>query len=198
MISFSRSCGWAAVVLAGDATIRGLSPGAQELTGNGIGALLGRPVSDILSDRSAPDAAHILAAARERGIWTGEIGLRDARGSEVRRRAMLSLLEGEEAEGGYLLLVRDDRARAASCADGAAGVSARLRAFAHRMNNPLAVMMGFAQLLMMEMAAGDAGRDHVARMYEEMRRLAEAVEELHEYALSLEPVPETKEESGLP
>lgn len=190
MIPSSQSRGWAAIVLAADATIRELSPAAERLTGRRCALLLGRPVTEILAERSVFDAARMLAAARERGIWEGETFCRDASGAPVRGHGLLVPLQGEEPEGGFLLLIREALPGAMPAEGGLPETASRLRALAHRMNNPLAVMMGFAQLLLMEMPAGDPDREHVARMYAEMKRLAEAVEALHDYALSLEPVPQ--------
>ena len=152
--------------------------------------LLGRPVTEILAERSVFDAPRMIAAARERGMWEGEIYCRDAHGTPQRGHGLLVPLQGGDPEGGFLLLVREALPEAAPAEGSLLEAASRLRALAHRMNNPLAVMMGFAQLLLMEMPEADPDREHVARMYAEMKRLAEAVEALHDYALSLEPVPE--------
>lgn len=185
----SQSRGWAAIVLASDATIRELSSAAEELTGR-CALLLGRPITEILAERSVFDAARMIAAARERGIWEGEIYCRDAHGTPLRGHGLLVPLQGEEPGGGFLLLVREALPEAALAEGGLLQTASRLRSLAHRMNNPLAVMMGFAQLLLMEMPETDPDREYVARMHAEMKRLAEAVEALRDYALSLEPVPE--------
>lgn len=190
MASSSQTRGWAAIILAGDATIRGLSPAAERLAGCSGGLLLGRPVTEILADRSVFDAARMLSAAREQGIWKGAICFRGARGEPLHSRGLLVPLRGEEPEGGFLLLIPEAQPETVPGEGILLETASRMRALAHRMNNPLAVVMGFAQLLLMEMPEGNPDREHVARMYAEMKRLAEAVEMLHDYAVSLEPVPE--------
>jgi hypothetical protein len=54
------------------------------------------------------------------------------------------------------------------------------------MNNPLAVMMGFAQLLMLDEQCSSRMRYDLQKVYAEMNRIAHSIEKLHAFALSLQ------------
>jgi signal transduction histidine kinase len=65
-------------------------------------------------------------------------------------------------------------------------VGKELRAFVHELNNPLAVMMGFTQLILLDDRPDGKMRADLDKVYSEMKRVARAVEKLHAYALSLQ------------
>jgi nitrogen-specific signal transduction histidine kinase len=65
-------------------------------------------------------------------------------------------------------------------------VAAKLRTFAHELNNPLAVTMGFAQLMLLNMGADGKNTTDMERLYSEMKRLIQVVEKLQCYAISLQ------------
>ncbi len=65
-------------------------------------------------------------------------------------------------------------------------VGKELRTLVHELNNPLAVMMGFTQLILLNNRCDANVRTDLDKVYSEMRRVARAVEELHTYALSLQ------------
>jgi signal transduction histidine kinase len=65
-------------------------------------------------------------------------------------------------------------------------VGKRLRAVVHELNNPLAVMMGFTQLMMMDGQCEGKLRADLEKVCSELKRLAAVVEKLHAYALSLQ------------
>ena len=73
-------------------------------------------------------------------------------------------------------------------------IEAELRAMAHRMNNPLAIIMGYGQLALMQLPGEGKARADMERVYAEAQRLARLVEELHAYAMSLQKKPQA--ESG--
>jgi len=64
-------------------------------------------------------------------------------------------------------------------------VAADLRTFAHDLNNPLAVMMGLAQLLILNANCQGKIRGDIEKLYSELKRVIQAVERMHNYALSL-------------
>lgn len=65
-------------------------------------------------------------------------------------------------------------------------VAKELRTLVHELNNPLAVMMGFTQLILLNNRCDGAVRADLDKVYSEMKRVARAVEKLHSYALSLQ------------
>lgn len=65
-------------------------------------------------------------------------------------------------------------------------VAADLRAFAHEMNNPLAVALGFAQLLILEDGGTERTHSSLERIHSELKRVAATVERLHAYAANLQ------------
>ncbi len=65
-------------------------------------------------------------------------------------------------------------------------VGKHLRALVHELNNPLAVMMGFTQLIMLDGRCEPGMRADLEKVYSEMKRAAAVVERLHACALSLE------------
>jgi signal transduction histidine kinase len=64
-------------------------------------------------------------------------------------------------------------------------VSIRLRAIAHDLNNPLAVVTGFTQLLSLNESCPAAVHEDIEKVYSELMRVIELVEEMHAYAISL-------------
>jgi signal transduction histidine kinase len=67
----------------------------------------------------------------------------------------------------------------------AAEVAGKLRTFAHDLNNPLAVIMGFTQLLVLNSNCQGTVRKDVERLYSELKRVIQVVENLHRYAMSM-------------
>jgi len=65
-------------------------------------------------------------------------------------------------------------------------VGKELRTLVHELNNPLAVMMGFTQLILLNNRCDGTVRADLDKVYSEMKRVARAVEKLHSYALSLQ------------
>ncbi len=65
-------------------------------------------------------------------------------------------------------------------------VGKELRTLVHELNNPLAVMMGFTQLILLNNRCDSKVRADMDKVYSEMKRVARAVEKLHTYALSLQ------------
>jgi signal transduction histidine kinase len=77
-----------------------------------------------------------------------------------------------------------------------AQVVANLRSFAHDLNNSLAVLMGFAQLLILDANCQGNIRNDVEKLYSELKRVIQVVEKFHAYALSLYGLPKRDQVSG--
>ncbi len=65
-------------------------------------------------------------------------------------------------------------------------IGKHLRALVHELNNPLAVMMGFTQLIMLDGHCDGRMRADLEKVYSEMKRAASVSEKLHACALLLE------------
>ena len=86
--------------------------------------------------------------------------------------SVLSVLAGRADSGYEHPAVRD--------------VAAKLRTFAHELNNPLAVMMGFTQLIMLNAQCSGKVRADMEKLFSELKRVIHVVERLHGYAISLQ------------
>ncbi len=201
MQSVACSSKWLAATLSSETIITSLSSGAEQFTGYSAQELVGRPVTQILADPSAFEVFRMLETAKEWGYWQGEIVHRARGGKILEARGTVSLLAGNgNHAAGYLLisnlntsLVRDEGDSSA-----VAEVAVNLRAFAHDLNNPLAVMMGLAQLLILNANCQGKIRGDVEKLYSELKRIIQVVERLHAYALSLYGKPQAAQTPAIP
>ena len=188
MHSLACSSEWLASTLSSEGLITSLSPGAVQFTGYLTQELIGRPVSQILSDSSAIQVPRMLDSANEWGHWEGEIEHRMRGGRLLQVRATVSSLMGAgNCEAGYLMVsCLSGVLQPEECANTAlAEVAGNLRAFTHDLNNPLAVTMGFAQLLTSNTNCRGDIRGDVEKLYSELKRVVRVVEKLHRYAIFL-------------
>jgi len=188
MQSLACNSKWLAATLSSDALITSLSYGAEQFTGYSPQELVGRPITQILSDATAFDMTRILDAASQWGHWQGEIVHSTRSGKTLEARGTLSLLAGAgNRSAGYLFFSNLNKAPALEqCGDAViTEVAGKLRAFAHDLNNPLAVMMGFTQLLILNKNCQGAVRDDIEKLYSELKRVIQVVEKMHRYAMSM-------------
>jgi PAS domain S-box-containing protein len=186
----SPYCGqkWLATTLSLEGLITSLSPGAEQLTGYSAQELVGMPITKILADSSAFELMRILDAAKQCGHWEGKIVHRTREGMAFEARSALSLLAGAENHSPAYFLFSNLNTPAISLPQAdfvSAEVEGKLRAFVHDLNNPLAVIMGFTQLLMMNSNCQGNMRADIEKLYSELKRVIQTVETLHEYAISL-------------
>jgi PAS domain S-box-containing protein len=188
MQSVAGSFNWLAATLSSEALITSLSVSAEQFTGYSAQELVGRPITHIFADRTAFEVPRILDTAKEWGYWQGEVVHRSRGGKQFDARGTISLLAGKQNRSAEYLLISnlsrslmlDERENSA-----VAEISTALRTFAHDLNNPLAVMMGFAQLLILNQNCQGNIRKDIEKLYSELKRVIQVVEKLHEYALSL-------------
>jgi nitrogen-specific signal transduction histidine kinase len=198
MQSNASSSRWLAATLSAEGLIRSLSFGAEQFTGYSPKELVSRPITHILSDPSAFEVSHILNTAKEWGYWAGEIIHRTRGGKLLKAHSTVSLLAGSDnCTVGYLLTSNlNPSLDLNNCGSLAPDeVAANLRAFAHELNNPLAVMMGFTQLLVLNPNCQGNTRKDIEKIYSELKRVIQVVEKLHEYALSLYVKPQSDPEA---
>jgi signal transduction histidine kinase len=188
MAEAAGSTGWIAVLFSRDGTVSRISAESEQATGHQPGELAGRSITDILGDESLFRLPDILNVAAECGNWTGEIQVRDRSGSSHPSYAVITRLSGPGGGEPSFLLI--------SAATGSSSepmntpelreIGGKLRDFAHQLNNPLAVVLGFTQLIMLSPQCVGGIRADMERLFTEMRRLVDVVHSLHLYAVGLQ------------
>jgi len=179
---------WMAVTLSTDGVIVSLSSSAEQLIGYSARELVGRPITQIMADRSVFEVPQMMESAKEWGCWSGEIYHRNRSGKQLTSRSSLTLLSGRNNENSGFMLVSVFAGRSEAAHDGSvdsAEISSRLRAFAHELNNPLAVVMGITQLMLLNSQCQGRIRSDLDKLFSEMKRVIQVVEKLHAYAISL-------------
>lgn len=188
MQSLPGSSRWLAACLSTEALITSLSPGSEQFTGYSAQELAGLPVSQILADSSAFEVPLYLRTAKEWGAWEGEIVHRIRGGSFLKAHGILTMLSSREGcHCGYLLISNFDSTSIANRSDNlaAAEIATKLRVIAHDLSNPLAVIMGFTQLLILDESCPGKVRTDLEKLYSELQRVIQVVEKLRGYAISL-------------
>jgi PAS domain S-box-containing protein len=199
MQSAACSSNWLATTLSPEALITSLSSNAEQFTGYSVQELVGRPITQILADRTAFEVPRILDAAKEWGSWQGEVVLRSRVGKHFGAHGTISLLAGKQNySAGYLLISNLNQSLVLDESENSAvtEVATALRTFVHDLNNPLAVMMGFAQLLILNQNCQGNVRKDTEILYSELKRVILVVERMHEYALSLSEKPHVNQQSN--
>jgi PAS domain S-box-containing protein len=200
MRQFACSTRWLAVTLSSNARITSLSSGAEQLTGYSAEELTGKSVIHILEDNSAFDVPQILKTATEWGSWEGNIIHKMRGGRRLDARCIVSSLAGKRNESdGYILLSSLNHSLVLNDNENTAvtGIADTLRMYAHDLNNPLAVIMGFAQLLTVNENCQGQMRQDLDKLYSELKRVIQIVERLQGYAHSLYSKNNLEEESGI-
>jgi len=188
MQELTLSSRWFAATLSSQALVTSLSSGAEQFIGRPAMELIGRPITQILSDQSVFEFQCILDTAKGRGFWRGKISHQLPGSHPLEAQCLLvQLANPEDHSSGYLLISDFDTSpNTADCEDMfKAEVGADLRAFAHEINNPLAVAMGFAQLLMFNTNCSKNMKTDIEKLYSELQRVVRIVERFHQYGVSL-------------
>jgi PAS domain S-box-containing protein len=187
MRSLHEPAGWMAVTLSSDGLISLVSECTEQMTGYAARELIGRPITEILADDSAFQVPHMMDAALESGCWEGEVVYRNRSGLHLTAGSqLLTLSSQEKLKCGFLLTCRISSDSDLPSVFPDLGAGRRLQIFTHEVNNPLAVMMGFAQLLLLNPECRGKVRADVEKIFGELQRVIQTVENLHEYALSLQ------------
>jgi PAS domain S-box-containing protein len=189
MWSLGDSVRWLAVTFSYDGLISSLSPSAEQMIGFCASEIVGKPITQILADRSVFEVARMMESAKERGSWEGKIVHLNRSGISFEAEGNLSTLAGKEnPRAGFILFSTLVGQNSQDACEQAAQreVASKLRTIAHEMNNPLAVMMGFAQLIMLNAQCSGRVRADMEKLFSELKRVIQVVERLHSYALSLQ------------
>jgi PAS domain S-box-containing protein len=169
--------------------INSVSPDTEQVIGYSAQDLVGRPITQILADQSAFEIPQLMESACEWGAWEGDLALVDRSGMILHSRSSLVSLQGRgDQHTGYMMRATLSRQRTLSGEDRNVlqEVGSRLRLVSHELNNPLAVIMGFTQLIMLSSQCTGKVRTDMEKLSSEMSRVIQAVEKLHQYAISLQ------------
>ena len=199
MQSFACNSRWLAATMSTDALITSVSYGAEPFTGYSPQELVGRPITQILADPTAFEVGRILDAANQWGHWEGEILHRTRAGKIIEARCTVSLLAGRgNHSAGFLVFSSLNTKSVLNNSSGTVTdeIAGKLRTFSHDLNNPLAVMMGFAQLIILNPNCQGVVKKDVEKMYSELKRVIQVVENLHSYAMSMNERPSKEAVSG--
>ena len=194
MQTLGCSSRWLAAALSADALIVSLSASAEQFTGYSAQELVGRPITQILTDHSAFEIPQILNAAKEWGNWEGKLIHRTRSGRSLEARGAVTSLAGEgNLPAGFLLVSNLNKSPSVHACDNAvvADIATSLREFVHDLNNPLAVVMGFAQLLELNSDCNGKVQADIEKISEELKKVVHIVERLYGYAISLGDKPRT-------
>jgi len=177
-----------AVTFSGEGLITSVSPEIEEITGYTARELADHSITEILGDASVFRLPDMMNTCRECGTWSGEIQHLHRSGLSVPAYGVLSLLTSAgEGLASFLLISAfsgsgSEPMKHAHIRE----IGARLREFAHQLNNPLAVILGFTQLIMTSPQCTGAIQSDMEKLYSETRRLVELVQRLHKYGLGLQ------------
>ncbi len=179
---------WMTIFLSSDGCITSLSNNVEQIIGYSPHELVGHPIVSILADESAFEVAQTMETARAEGVWEGDIVHRERSGKSLSAHAWLTQLNGRENRcAGFLLLSAFKPSLPGYAAEPRLlEVAAYLRKTAHELNNPLAVMMGFAQLVLLDPQCEGRMRANLDRIFAETKQVSQIVEKLHTYAVSLQ------------
>ena len=172
---------WLAAALSPDALIVSLSASAEQFTGYPAQELVGRPITQILVDHSAFEMPQILNAAKEWGNWEGELTHRTRSGRSLEARGAVTSLAGKgDLSAGFLLVSNLNTTSAMNACDTVvvADIAASLRGFVHDLNNPLAVVMGFAELLELNSNCSGKVQSDIETISEELKNVVHIVERI--------------------
>jgi nitrogen-specific signal transduction histidine kinase len=188
MTSTGKHFSWMAVTFSPDGVIRSVAPGDAHLFPHPASELVGCHITHLLAVTSVLKIPHMIQAARKSGFWQGEIFLRTGDSRSFPASGRLAAISGMDTEGETLLLLSMSRVGetdpGVSC--NLYEVGARLREIAHQLNNPLAVMMGYAQLVLMDIPAEGRIRADVELIFEQTQKIAGLVEKLRDYGAALQ------------
>ena len=199
MQSFARSSKWLAINLSAEAHILALSSGASQLIGYPVQGIVGLPLAQILDDGSARQVPHMLDMAAELGYWSGDIIYGTLEGRFIEAQGMLLSMAGKGNSAAEYLLVITPNQSLEPNQEGSSvlcEIADTLRTLAHDLNNPLAAMMGFSQLLVLNENCHGQVREDIEKIYSELNRVVQIVERLQEYARSLYQKPDSYRASG--
>jgi len=196
MVELANAAQWMALSFSADGSITSMSSSAEHITGYSAQELVGRPITYLMADKTAFEIPHMMQTAREWGSWEGDIVHRFRNGHSFEAHGELSLLsDRENTFTGYLLVSAISGAveRCVGSNSALTAVAAKLRVICHETNNPLAIILGFVQLILMNPDCQGKIRADMEKVFSEVQRVIHSVARLHSYALTLQENEATKQ-----
>lgn len=183
------------IYLSSDGCITSLSNTVEQIIGYSPHELVGQPIASVLADESIFEVAQTIKTASAEGAWEGDIVHRERSGKPLPAHAWLMQLNGRENRcAGFLLLSAFKPSPPGDAVDPRLlEVATYLRTTVHELNNPLAVMMGFTQLVLLDPQCEGKIHADLDNILAETKRVIQIVERLHTYALSLQQAPSAPE-----
>ncbi len=177
---------WYVLILNREGLVTSVSPNVEQLAGCAPSEIHGQPVTAILADRSAFEIPRILESAGLRGRWEGEIVHRSRNGDEAQLRAIVISLTGADKQIAGFSVITTLKESKKTGGESLLEAGATLGTLLHDLNNPFAAVMGFTQLVMMDKGCEGALRSHMEKLFAEVLRMTQIVEELRSFAMSLQ------------
>ncbi len=177
-----------ALICSSDGLIATLSPEAEQLTEYPSQELIGRPITHIMADQTVFEMPDMMDSLQRTGHWNGEVLLRRRDGTCFEARATLLSLAGQEniPRGCLLLAVPAAATEPNRDETPMRDVGEVLRKISHELNNPLAVIMGFAQLILLNARCESQIRSDMEKLFSELKRVIQIVDRLHSYSITLQ------------
>ena len=172
-----------AVTFSPEGLITSVSSNVERLTGCAAGELIGRPIVRLMTDDTAFEIPQMMDAAVQQGSWKGAIVFRTC--SEIQARAhgiLYPLVSSPDSASGFVLISQERSSKQALPPN---EIEAALRGLIHELNNPLAILSGFTQLLMCNPECSEKIRADVEKLYLETGRIIAVADKLRALAVSL-------------
>jgi nitrogen-specific signal transduction histidine kinase len=183
MASANCLAGSVAITFSPEGLITSISSNAEQLTGCGGGELIGRPIVRVMTDDTAFEIPLMMDAAVQQGSWKGAIVFQTRGEAPVKAHGVLyPLVSSPDSASGFVLILQE---RTLKQALPLREIEAALRNLTHELNNPLAILAGFTQLLMCNPDCSEKIRADVEKLHLETGRIIAVSEKLRALAVSL-------------
>ena len=175
--------GSVAIAFSPEGRITSVSANAEQLAGCPAGELIGRPIVRLMTDDMAFEIPSMMDAAVQQGYWKGAITFRMRGEGAVKAEGILYPLVGApDSASGFLLISQECTSKQTLPLH---EIEAALRDLTHELNNPLAILAGFTQLLMCNSDCSEKIRADMEKLHLETGRIIAVSDKLRALAVSL-------------
>jgi hypothetical protein len=176
--------GWTAIAFTSDGTISSLVHSGEIDAGSPDEPSL--RIADVLEDSTLFQLSEIMDQASDAGMWQGEVRYRSGNGHPRSGFGTLVPVNLGEQSTRRFLLITTFGSREPLNESVQHEIGSRLRIFCHELNNPLAVVLGLAQLTIQNPECTEKIRNDMEKLYSELKRAVEVVHRLHQYGFDLQ------------
>jgi hypothetical protein len=184
MVQSADPSGWTAIAFTCEGTISSFVYSAEPGVGSPGKPL--RRITDLLEDSTLFELPEMMNQAADAGMWRGEVRYRSGNGHPRSGFGTLVPLTPVEHSPRGFLLVTTFGSREPLSESLQYEIGSRLRIFCHEINNPLAIVLGLAQLAIQNPECTEKIRGDMEKLYSELRRAVEVVHRLHRYGFDLQ------------